>query len=401
MYLIVALFGLIAIGYAGYSARVDNSNLTGPIIFLVLGAVLGPSMVGLLAVDLTAETIKVVAEITLALVLFMDAMKTDGKFLKATRRIPIRLLLVGMPLTILLGALIGMWLFPEFPVIEAAILATVLAPTDAALGKAVVEDERIPIGVRTGLNVESGLNDGLAVPILFVLLALRIQSVEAQPLALTLEFLVKEIGIGAVVGVAVTYLSHLLFVHTVRRGWISDAWMQIPVVALAVAIYCLAQYLGGSGFIGAFVGGLVMARIAPEHSDHFLEAATGISEMLSMITWVIFGALIVPSLLTGETWITLAYAVLSLTVVRMLPVLLSLIGTKMDFTSQIFIAWFGPRGLASIVFAVIIMGRGLVYESDLLRVIVTTVTLSVFAHGASSTYMAGRMGPRMSPLGAK
>jgi len=345
------------------------------------------------------EMIKAMAEVTLALVLFTDAAGADIRVLKKTTGLPMRLLLIGLPLTILLGFGIAALLVDSLSLFALAVLATMLAPTDAALGKAVVTNEAVPDDIRQGLNVESGLNDGICVPILFVFLALALgKAGDAGPWPLALKLVVEEIGIGLAVGVMLTFAAVKLLKFVRQRQWLTHTWRQIPVVALAVSCFAVAQLLGGSGFIAAFSGGIVLAvmdaHLSRKVKEEFLRASEGIGDTLALITWVIFGSAVVGQAVGNFSWMILLYSVLSLTVIRMLPVYLCLTGSGIDSEGKLFIGWFGPRGLASIVFAVIVINSGLPDSGPLAMTVVCTITLSIVAHGLTANPWVRAYGKR-------
>lgn len=270
--------------------------------------------------------------------MFTDASNANLGVLKSSIRIPRRLLLVGLPLTILLGFGAGVLVFDNLGLLEIAILATMLAPTDAALGKAVVTAESIPPNIREGLNVESGLNDGICVPILFVFPALVAgTNVQESTGAFALHLLAEEIGIGVAVGVGLTLAGAWLLKVCAGRGWVTETWRQLPVVAQA-------QALGGSGFIAAFAGGLLFGWLTKTHKHSLLLAAEGTGDTLALLTWVVFGAGVVGQAVGGFSWAVVLYPVLSLTVIRMLPVFLALTGTGVRNDEKLFVGWFGPRG---------------------------------------------------------
>ena len=199
------------------------------------------------------------AELTLVIVLFSDAANTNWQVLLANRALPIRLLLIGLPLTLAAGALFGHWLFPDLPLLEMAILSTILAPTDAALGKAVVSNPAVPAPIREGLNQESGLNDGICVPVLLLLLALIAPTEQHSGTGLlALTLLLEEIGIGLLVAWGLTSLTLRLLKTSYLNGWQLPLWRQLTMPGLALLCFALAQTLGGSGFIAAFVGGLLI-----------------------------------------------------------------------------------------------------------------------------------------------
>jgi NhaP-type Na+/H+ or K+/H+ antiporter len=399
MYETLALLAVFVLLYSTIAGAVERTWISGPIIFTLFGFAVGPVGLDLLSLEADREMIKALAEVTLAMVLFTDAASADIRVLKKTSGLPLRLLLIGLPLTILLGFGTGVLLFDDLSILAIAVLATMLAPTDAALGKAVVTNAVVPDQVRQGLNVESGLNDGICVPILYVFLALALdQAGDQGPRALALELVVKEIGIGLVVGLALTYVAVRLLNIARQRDWLTETWIQIPVIALALSCFAVAQLLGGSGFIAAFSGGLLVAVMdvhVPKHArDEFLLASEGTGDTLALITWVIFGSAVVGQAVTNFSWTILLYAMLSLTVIRMLPVFLSLTGSGIDTEGKLFIGWFGPRGLASIVFAVIVIESDLPESGALTMTVACTIILSIIAHGITANPWANAYGKR-------
>jgi NhaP-type Na+/H+ or K+/H+ antiporter len=305
------------------------------------------------------------------------------------------MLLIGLPLTILLGIGLGRWLFPELTFYEVAILATMLAPTDAALGKAVVSNPNVPEATREGLSAESGLNDGLCVPVLFTFLALAKEAGGGNGgVGIALELVAEQIGIGLAVGVPLAVAGAYGLRAALQRGWIPDVWIILPMAALAFASFCLTQLLGGSGFIACFVGGLFFGGIAREEKHAALEGAEGVGEAFSLIIWVIFGAAVMFQHSGLVDWRVIVYALLSLTVIRMLPVSLSLLGLGIGWDARLFLGWFGPRGLASIVFIILVAHEELPGSEVLIGTVVVTVALSVIAHGLSANPLAAWFGTR-------
>jgi len=279
--------------------------------------------------------------------------------------------------------------------LELALVATMLAPTDAALGKAVVTNEAVPAAVREGLNVESGLNDGICVPILFVFLALA-QDVGAatKPWNLVLVLVAEQLGIGLAVGCVLTALAVLVLQYAARQQWLTPTWLQVPVVALALACFATAQFLGGSGFIASFTGGLFFVALEGRHRVRLLRAAEGTADTFALITWVTFGSVVLGQAVGHFTWQILLYAVLSLTLIRMLPVFLALAGSGQSTESKLFIGWFGPRGLASIVFSVVVLNANLHNSGTLAMVVACTVILSILVHGITANPWARAYGRR-------
>ena len=395
MYQDLAILALFILVYSSVAGRVERTWVSGPIVFTVFGLLIGPVGLDLLSLKTDGETIRTLAELTLALVLFTDAASADMGVLRKTEALPIRLLLIGLPLTILLGFGVGVLLFKQLSLVEIALLATMLAPTDAALGKAVVTNEAVPDPVRQGLNVESGLNDGICVPILFVFLALATgKAGEGGPWHLAMKLVAEEIGIGLAVGLALTTMAALLLKFAKGKGWLTHTWIQIPVVALALGCFAVAQFLGGSGFIAAFSGGLLFGALAKQHRDEFLLAAEGTGDALALITWVVFGSAVVGQALGYFSWLDLVYAVLSLTVIRMLPVFLVLTGMGVSTEGKLFMGWFGPRGLASIVFGVIVVNAHLPNSGPIAMTVVCTIMLSILGHGITANPWAKAYGER-------
>jgi NhaP-type Na+/H+ or K+/H+ antiporter len=396
MYETLAILAVFIFLYSTASGGLERTPINGALIFTAFGLALGPLGLGVLSLDVDKEGLRTLAELTLALVLFTDASNANLGVLKKNIGIPQRLLLIGLPLTILLGFGVGVLVFDGLTLLEIAILATMLAPTDAALGKAVVTNESVPSNIREGLNVESGLNDGICVPILFVFLALvTATDAETSTPVLAMKLVAEEIGIGVAVGVGLTVLGSWLGTRFADRGWITETWRQLPVPALAVACFAVAQWLGGSGFIAAFTGGLLFGGLAKRHKHELLLAAEGTGDTLALITWVVFGAAVVGQSVGSFTWEVMLYALLSLTLVRMLPVFLVLAGVRLQANEKLFMGWFGPRGLASIVFAVIVLNEHLPGGGTIAMTAVCTILLSVVAHGISANPLVAALAARI------
>ncbi|MFV0276943.1 MAG: cation:proton antiporter [Parahaliea sp.] len=401
MYDNLAVFAGFAFLYSLIAGRVERSFLTGPILYIAFGLLAGPTGLGILNIEVDAVELRVLADLTLALVLFNDAAKADLKTLHSHSYIPARMLLIGLPLCMVLGAALGMLVFPDMGFYEVCVLSTMLAATDAALGKAVVSNPEVPAHVREGLNVESGLNDGLSVPVLLVFLALASGSASTDESGdLAMRLVLEELLIGVAVALVLVSIAAWLMRFAAARGWFTDIWLQIPVVTLALTCFATAQSLEGSGFIACFVGGLLFGYLAQEHTHMLVRAAEELGELAAMLTWVVFAAVFMGTYLVHLTWQIVLYAVLSLTVIRMLPMLLSLVGTSEPLENRLFMAWFGPRGLASIVFLVIVSDAGLSSESVLIPTVMLTITLCILAHGLTSNAWARRLARRDASPGA-
>lgn len=391
MYEQLAILAIFVFLYSVIAGRTERSMISGPMIFVAAGFVMGPGVLGWFSGEEPHHTLRVLADLTLALCLFTDSANANLRTLEHHYGIPTRMLLIGLPGAILLGTLLALTMFGALTIFEAAALGAMLAATDAALGKAVITNKKVPSRLREGLNVESGLNDGLCVPILFVFIALELGAEEGVGSGLVIKLLAEELGIGLAVGVVLAGLGAMLLRACWRRRWVTETWVQITTVALALSCFSVAQSLEGSGYIAAFVGGLVFGVIMGKRTHELVEPAEGIGDTLALLTWMLFGVAIVGQVFEQMTWQVFVFALLSLTVVRMLPVYASLIGTGETHASKLFLGWFGPRGLASIVFTVIVMDSGMPGAELMAQVVVCTVFISLVLHGVSANPLANRM----------
>ena len=388
----VLLIGGALLAFSLLSRRLAGSPLTPAIFFVVVGILVGSGALDLLRLPVGSSELRLLAEVTLALVLFTDASRLDSRKVLRDRRLPVRLLALALPLTIVLGGFVAVLLFPGLGVFEAVALAVLLAPTDAALGQAVVSDERLPVVVREGLSVESGLNDGICVPLLLGALTFAELEVEPEFAGEIARDFVVEITVAGLVGVLVGVAVGALARLAARHGWVDLGWWRVvPLVAAAVA-YVGTDHLGGSGFIGAFVAGLAYGRVVgAEDAQRSTELSEEAGSYLSAVTFLLFGAVMVPIAFRALDVATVVYAVLSLTVIRMLPVAFSLTGTGATWPTRGFVGWFGPRGLASIVFALIVVeGFDVPGAPRIVAVATVTVLLSVVAHGLTASSLSSR-----------
>ena len=392
-----AMLAVFLLIYSAVAGRIERSLISGPIVFTAAGFILGADGLGILRIHIDGEGLRLLAELTLAMVLFTDAANADFSIVKRNLDLPKRLLLIGLPLTIVLGLVIAAVVFPRLEILEMALLAVMLAPTDAALGKPVVTNPAVPPAMREALNLESGLNDGICVPIVVLLLGLAVGTqIEGGTVAHVARVVVEAIGIGLIVGLALTWLTTLMLRFAENRGWISAHWVEIPIVALAAACFAAAQAAGGSGFIACFVGGLLLSGLHARPKEELLRGAAHMGEALALLTWVVFGGIVVARMIDRITWPALLYAMLSLTVIRMLPVFLCLIGTRTSTADKLFIGWFGPRGLATIVFAVLVLDEKLPGNDTIMLAAGWTVLLSVIAHGVTANPLVRRIATRAS-----
>lgn len=387
-----AIFALLIVVYAALAVRLNRWSITMPMVFVAAGFLLGPGGTGLLPISPELEGLKEITEITLALLLFADASTLNLGSVRDDAALPGRLLLLALPLVILLGAVLASALLPDEDWAFAALIGAILAPTDAALGLAIFTNSQVPVRIRRALNVESGLNDGIAAPFvtLFVALAAATE-IHAQG-GLWLVTALSEIGLAVAAGTAVGIAGGWLLMQASRRGWTSPISMQIAILGLAMLAYFGSVLIHGNGFIAAFVGGIVFGAVTRNHLAEPTEFTENTATVLSVLVWGIFGGLLVTKALTFTTdWRPIVYAILSLTVVRMVPVALSMIGTRLRPDTIVLMGWFGPRGLASVVFTLLAFLRfeesGQPIDS-LVAVAVWTILLSVVAHGVSAQPLA-------------
>lgn len=380
----------ILLAFSALAGRLEGSVVTPAIFFTAAGLLAGP-VLGLIDLHLDTEPVKLLAEATLTLVLFADASRISFPALRTEYAVPARLLGIGLPLTIAAGTLAGVGVLPGVDLVEALVLAIMLACTDAALGQAVVTDERIPSRIRQGLNVESGLNDGICVPLFFIALAIAETDDGTLTAHSAMTLVLEEIGYGLVGGVAAGALGALALRVAARRSLVEPHWQQILTVASALLAAGIATGLGGSIFIAAFTGGFVFGLVGRDTGGEMSYLVDEGGELLNAVTFIVFGAAILGPALDDLGWEVLVYAVLSLTVVRMVPVALSLMGTGARRPTLGFVGWFGPRGLASIVFAVLLIDESsLPHERVLLHAVVATIGISVLAHGLTAQPLTDR-----------
>jgi NhaP-type Na+/H+ or K+/H+ antiporter len=395
MYIELAIFAVFVFCYTLIAGRLERAPASGPIVFVASGFLMGPLVLGWFDGSVSRTELRMLADLTLAVILFVDAANADLAVLKRQLRIPARMLFLGLPGVIILGTLTAALLFDNLSLLEAAILGTMLAATDAALGKAVITNRSVPTHVREGLNFESGLNDGLCVPILLVFVALAIAGgSEGGGTLHAIELVIKELGIGLLVGLGLTAAGAWAMRWCRDQGWLTEIWKQVTVVALAIACFAVAQSLHGSGYIAAFVGGLLFGFKAKKATHKLVLASEGLGETLALLTWFIFGAAVIGRYIEFFTWEMLVYAFLSLTVIRMLPIFVSLAGTGESLGSKLFLGWFGPRGLASIVFAIIVLEKDVAGNKFIATVVAVTVILSLVAHGVSANPITKLFGQR-------
>jgi sodium/hydrogen antiporter len=397
---VLAVVSASILAWGLISARLERWDVSAPIAFVVLGVVVTHGPVELIHLQLHSSTIRSLAEVTLALVLFADASRVNARRLRTDAALPARLLGIGLPLTIAAGAATAAALFHGDGLWVAAAIGAIVAPTDAALGASVVQDERVPSAVRRLLNVESGLNDGIATPFVNLFLVGAV-SAEAVHGAQTLASAVVELVGGAALGAGVGVVGALLLSLSRRHGWGAPSYRPLAILALALFAYSIALVAGTNGFIAAFVGGMAFGTADTHDDEESLRFTEEGGTLLSILVWFGFGAAMLVPGLEDAGWRDLLFALLALTVLRMVPTALALWGSGLDRATVLFVGWFGPRGLASVVFGLIAVDSLAPAESKAVLAVVTlTVALSVLLHGVSASPLSARYGAYAARLHA-
>ncbi|MFC2054829.1 cation:proton antiporter [Chloroflexota bacterium] len=400
MMVVLGIFLTLVFLVSLVSKRAQKTIITAPMLFTLAGILVVLTFSEFSQVEIKGHSILMLAEITLAVVLFTDATRISLRQVNRESQLPARLLGIGMPLTILTGMVVAVLLFSDLTVWEAAILATILAPTDASLGAAVVNSRLVPARIRQALSVESGLNDGLSIPLLMLFIALA--QVESPTHDTSwIVFTAQQIGFGLLVGLALGWVGGRLMANAERRSWMTKAAQQLALLALAVLSWGFAEkMIGGNGFIAAFVAGSMIKYSFDSAHERMADFDEAWGNLLTYFIFFLFGAIAAPFLgvISGLLWL---YALLSLTLVRMLPVAIALIGARLQRASVLFLGWFGPRGLASIVLGLIFLEEktNLAGEAIIQMALIATVLLSIFAHGISAYPAINKYAQQVQSMG--
>jgi NhaP-type Na+/H+ or K+/H+ antiporter len=380
----LVVLALFMSAYALVSRRLSSTALTGPILFVALGVLsylVAPELLG----SAPSPAIELVLELTLAVVLFTDAFSVSHLDWREDTTLPGRLLGVGLPLTIIAGAVAATVVFPQLAILEAALVGVILAPTDAALGVGVISNPRVPVRIRRALNIESGLNDGLALPIFFFLLEAAVAQQAGGGIADVLADIVVQTLVAAVIGVLAGAGGAALLALCHRRGWVDHGWARIFPLGIALLAWAAADAGGASGFIAAWVAGFTMGRRERSGIPELPSFAEATGYLLTLASFVLFGAIALGPALGHLGAQTLVYGLLSLTVVRMAPVAVALAGTHLGPPTVGYVGWFGPRGLASMILGIVVVNHSeLAGQPIIASVIIATVALSVLLHGATA-----------------
>jgi NhaP-type Na+/H+ or K+/H+ antiporter len=402
----LAIFAILLVVYGGIGILLGRWSITMPIVFVIIGVLIGPYGLGFLPVKPGEETVKWLTEVTLALLLFADASTLDFNRVRQEISLPARLLGAGLPLTIALGGIVAFFLFPGQGWGFALLVGAILAPTDAALGLPIFSNPKVPVRIRRALNVESGLNDGIATPFVTLFIALAVAEEGATPASGWWMSAVTQIGLAVIVGVVIGVVGGKFLEYAHQRKWTYGAPLQFSVLALAFGAYLGSITLGGNGFVAAFVAGIAFGAITRARLAESAEYTETTGTFLSLMVWTIFGAIfVVPAALMVFDWHVVVYALLSLTAIRMLPVAVAMFGVHLRPDTVLLMGWFGPRGLASVVFGIMAFDSlaAASKETGLLAAVVTwTILLSVLAHGLSAQPLAAWYARRLktAPAGA-
>jgi NhaP-type Na+/H+ or K+/H+ antiporter len=397
--LLILLFSVSA--YSMLAKKLSTTIITAPMVFLGIGFAV--SQVGLINIGDAHETVYLIAEISLVVLLFLDASQINLRRLKRQNTWPLRMLLIGLPLSILIGTGFAYLFFPQWPWAMLALVAAILAPTDAALGQAVVSNESVPLNERQSLSVESGLNDGLALPVILFFASIVAMETGSQENEMSwLVFGFSQIFIGILVGALMGYSSGRLFLYTESKKISSTIYEGIGVLALTGTSYLMATLMGGNGFISAFVAGLAFGNIVKGHCRFIYQFTESEGQILIWTSFVIIGLGLLPSAVEHLTLPVVGYILVSIFIVRPLAIYLSLIGTKAKTLTKLFMGFFGPRGLATALFALIIskdiLGE---YGHSVLIVAINAVWMSTLIHGIAAAPMANWYGAKIKVLKIK
>ncbi len=384
----IAILGSLFLAFALVSGRLEGTVLTAPLLFVLFGFLVGGGGFSIAAIEVEHSAIHLVAELTLILILFTDAARIDLDRVRDDHNLPVRMLIIGLPLTIAAGTFIAAAMFPSFSIWEAALLAALLAPTDAALGQAVVSSKAVPVRIRQAINIESGLNDGIALPAVLLFAALA-GAMHEGPSGGWLQFGAMQVTLGPLAGIGIGYVGARLIDTAAEREWATESFLGIGILSLSILAYVFAELIGGNGFISAFVAGIVFGNSIRHPCNFLFEFMETEGHLLMLITFLVFGAALLPEGIAHVEPMYVIYGLLSLTVIRIVPIALSLLGSGINLPSYLFLGWFGPRGLASILFVLLILEETeLPHREELLAITVVTVALSVVLHGVTAAPFA-------------
>lgn len=387
----IAIIGAVIVGFALISRRVGPSVISSPMIFVAAGLITGDHVFDIVDLELEPGAIDIIGEATLGVLLFADASRINLRALRHEYMLPARLLGIGLPLTVAATTGVLALLVDGIDLWHAALIAAILSPTDAALGQEVVSDASVPARIRQGLTVESGLNDGLIVPAVALFLAFAVDDEEVDSIGFWVGFVVRQIGLGVVIGLAIGVLGAYLLNRSERSQSLEGVWGQLAVLALAITTLAATIEAGGNGFIATFVAGLAFGHVA-DRAEHLGEFTEDTAQLAAAVSFFLFGNLLLGPALDEFSVRIIVCALAVLTIARMVPVAVALAGTGAALATRAFVGWFGPRGLASILFGLLLLEEELGAANELFAVVAWTVALSVVLHGATAAIGARRYG---------
>ncbi|CAM3823624.1 MULTISPECIES: cation:proton antiporter [Pseudoalteromonas] len=395
-YSILACVGLAFLIYSLSMRQLERVEITGPMFFVVIGgaiAFLLPNETAYLKSDM--DHLLPLIELTLSIFLFTDAAKTKLSVLKHSFQYPSLLLFVALPLTLMAGIVIASLMFTQLTLLQAALVAIILTPTDAALSKGLLNSSAVPEKIREGINTESGLNDGLCVPIFLVLMLLAQEPTSTFSLADTALVFARELGIALIIAVLAMAVIIPLIKFAMKRHYFSNNTSPFLVVGMAMTIFSIAQSFHSSGFIAVFVAGLIFDKYTAQPlREKLVEDSEHIADFTGLLIWCLFGFVCSYLVLPNISWTVIVFALLSTTLIRIIPVMLSLQFTNLKFKERLTFAWFGPRGLASIVFTLMVIDTAIENKYQIATIAMTTILLSVFIHGMTTKPIADSFSKR-------
>jgi NhaP-type Na+/H+ or K+/H+ antiporter len=397
-YPILIFAALLIFGFGLVSRLSEQSPVSAAMVFTSVGMIAGPIGLDFLKEGINAPLVRVLSEITLVLVLFIDASTINLRSLIREKGVPFRLLFIGLPLTMGIGLATALALFGDVNLWALALMACILSPTDAALGQPVMVSPAIPENIKEAINVESGLNDGLALPpILACIAVLSSDAAEKMNVQYWIVFTLQQLIFGPLLGALVGWLGGRLVDKASKANWINPTFQRLAAWSLAILAFATAETFHGNGFIATYFGGLMLGVHTPIVRERIHEFGEAESQQLALFIFLIFGMVVVPAAMRywdAQAWL---YATLSLTVIRMLPVSICLKGTRLGWLSIGLISWFGPRGIASVLYLLMVIDElGLAGQERILSVIVLTILLSIFLHGMSAVPLSRLYGAHAS-----
>lgn len=392
--LLLLIIGGLLVLAAGLSGWLHGAVLSISVLAVTCGVVFAAT--GILRITASSDALVPTIELALVATLWSDGLTAEQELLRERWRDPARALAAALPLTLVFTATFAMVVLPEIAVAEALLLGAILAPTDPVVTSSILSSERVPVRVRHALNLESGLNDGLALP--FVLLFLALAEGQGDTADKVARLAVESV-VGVGVGVALAFASARAARH-LRGGGILPEYAGVYAFGTALAVYGLAETVGGNGLVAAFSGGLAFALTAREIPERSIAVNESVSSILQVVTFLLFGSLIVTTGFHGSIPALAAMVVLALVVARPLAVVISFARSSLAWPEIAFVAWFGPRGVASMLFALLVVHSQVPHRFEVFEVASYVVLASVLAHGLTDTVGARALSRRTTERAA-